>query len=158
LHPSKKAGDLYCPFGPEKDGGDTIYCGSANDSGGACCVSGEVGDAYPPSFCAQSGATCAFAASTGNTQIQCEDPATDCPSGQSCCAFGGHLEPDKNFTTGLTCPWQKYADWVGTACATSCASLDGGAALTLCTSDTECGSGKTCVAFEAKGIDLGYCM
>jgi hypothetical protein len=159
LH-SGTMGDLYCPFGPD---GSTLGCGSAKDSGGACCISGEVGDAYPPSVCAATGTdTCSFTATTGNTTITCEDPATDCPSGMSCCAYGGHLKPDTNDTTGAVCSFDKYTDWAGTACASSCTGFDAGASagtvLELCSSSSECGSGKTCVAFKAKGIDLGYCM
>jgi hypothetical protein len=159
LHPTKDGGGLYCPFAAETDAGDTIYCGAGSDSGAACCVSGEVGDAYPPSVCAAPGSsTCSFTATSGNTQIQCEDPATDCTGGQVCCAYGGKLEQAENETTKVLCSWDKYADWAGTTCATSCAAVDGGGTvLQLCTSDGECTSPKTCVAFTAKGIDLGYC-
>jgi hypothetical protein len=122
------------------------------------CLSGEVADAFPPSVCSAPGTdTCVFTAPSENTQIQCEDPATDCTAGQSCCAYGGNLKADEG-SSGVMCSFDKYVDWAGSKCASSCTGIDaGGTVLTLCAATTECATGQTCTAIKAKGISIGYC-
>jgi hypothetical protein len=157
LHPTslEAGGGVYCPFGGPASA-TTLYCGAGDAASEKfCCISGEVGTTYPPSQCE---ATCSFTATSGNTTIQCEDPATDCPSGNICC--GG---AEKTIEEDTTCNYYKLSDWVYTKCEStaSCAAAATapatGAEFQLCTSNGEC-SGKTCVAFKSKGVDLGFCM
>ena len=151
LHPGEADGDIYCPFAVAADGGEaTLYCGAGGTATKLCCVSGEVGSSYPPSVC---GATCAFEADAGNTTIQCEDPATDCPSGNVCCgaATGGKLPLPYE-----TCAYDKLSDWSYTKCEQGTACTGTGE-FQLCTATAECPSGKTCTVFTAKGLDLGFC-
>ena len=154
LHPSTAGEGLYCPFGAAPDGGSlTLYCGADGGADNLCCVSGEVGSSYPPSFCAKG--SCTFTATTGITQIACEDPATDCPSGNVCCgaATGG-----KVISLDPGCTYDKLSDWAYTRCATSCGTNEAGAVeFELCATNAECSGGKTCTPFKAKGLDLGYC-
>src|SRR5580700_11588449 len=85
LHASTPGSGVYCPFGVSADGGDlTLNCGADGSTDNLCCVGGaNANGSFPPSVC--SAGSCTFTATSGNTQIQCEDPATDCPAGNVCC-------------------------------------------------------------------------
>jgi hypothetical protein len=158
LHPTslEAGGGVYCPFGgPASE--TTLYCGAGDAAADKfCCISGEVGTTYPPSVCQ---ASCSFTATSGNTTIQCEDPATDCPTGNICC--GG---AEKTIALDTSCSYYKLSDWVYTkceataACAGTATAPATGAEFQLCTGPTECPAGKTCTPFKSKGVDLGFCM
>jgi hypothetical protein len=160
IHAGEADGGIYCPFGPENEAGTeqtTLYCGSGGSPAKLCCIGGELASgSYPPSNCA---ASCSFQATSGNTTIQCEDPNTDCPSGNICC--GG---AEKTIEQVEGCGYYKLSDWVYTkcesakTCAASATAPATGAEFQVCASQAECPSGKTCTPFKAKGIDLGFCM
>jgi hypothetical protein len=153
LHPGTVGGGIYCPFGPDSG---TLYCGAADGGEAAdpiCCISGQVGSSYPPSICGASVSGCGFQADAGNTTVQCEDPATDCPAANVCC---GKAESNKTPTPYMTCGYDKLSDWESTTCvpaATGCAAGD----FQLCTSNAECTAPATCTPFKSKGLDLGWC-
>ena len=161
LHPNTPGGGVYCPFGAAADGGDlTLYCGADGGAANVCCIGGEnANSTYPPSIC--SAGTCTFTATSGNTQVQCEDPATDCPAGNVCC---GSASKSHTIEQKTGCTYDDLSDWVytkcekGTACAATSTAPGTGPEFQLCTSNAECGGGKTCTPFKAKGIDMGYCM
>lgn len=145
LHPGDGV-KLFCPFGPD---GGAIDCVAKTQF---CCISGKVGGAYPPSSCEPiaNGACAAVEAGVaGSTEIECEDPGTDCPAGNMCCGTPNSIAPVAG------CGYGKLAGWQYTKCATSCTGTE----FQLCASDAECGdAGKKCASFKAKGIQLGYCM
>ena len=138
---------LYCPFGP--DAGAAIECTVGTQ---LCCVSGEVNGVYPPSTCeTASDAGCMAVQNhvAGSAQIQCEDPGTDCPTGDVCCG-----SPD-TVVAVAACGYNRLEGLAYTKCehATACLSTE----LQICASTAECPSGKTCVPFKAT-LDLGACQ
>ncbi len=161
LHPGAAGAGIYCPFGVGPDGGDlTLNCGADGGTANLCCVGGEDDSGtFPPSVC--SAGSCTFTATSGNTQIQCEDPATDCPAGNVCCGAASkmHVVGPK-----AGCSYDSLTDWVytkcemGTACAATATAPGTGAEFQVCGAQGECPAGKTCTPFKAKGIDLGACL
>jgi hypothetical protein len=154
--PNTPDGGIHCPFGGASSE-TTLYCGSGDAAADKfCCISGEVGTTYPPSVCA---ATCSFTATSGNTTVQCEDPATDCPTGNICC--GG---AEKTIELDTACSHYKLSDWVyakcetTSTCAAAAAAPATGAEFQVCAKQSECPAGRTCTPFKSKGIDLGFCM
>jgi Cys-rich repeat protein len=136
LHPpNADAGTqtLYCPFSGA-DGGKNDYC----DTAGEHCCEPKNGT----SACKPKGTPCGAT----DTDWGCEDPA-DCGSGMTCCGKGTlvqNTDPNcANYTTSFT----------GTYCAASCASGE----ITICTSNSQCPSGQTCLPFAAKGNQVGGC-
>ncbi len=147
LHPGSM-GQLYCPFGP--DAGAPIYCAAGTQY---CCISGKVGGVYPPSDCediSAGGCTAVMQMVQGSTQIQCEDPATDCPAatGYVCCA-----SPAPQPVAG--CGYSKITGWAYSKCemGTACAAGE----TQICESQAECPSGLACVPMKAKGVQMGFC-
>ncbi len=137
LHPSD-AGSIYCPFGPD---GGAITCQNE-----ACCISGKVGSAFPPSTCAMAG-QCNFQADAGNTEIDCEQSA-DCPSGQVCCGGG----PAPQQVQG--CGYYQEKGMQYAKCAASCQAAE----WQICSSNADCTGGKTCTPTKIKGAGIGFCM
>ncbi len=144
LHPGSGT-NLFCPFGP--DAGAPLECTSGQQY---CCISGKVGGSYPPSDCeaiSPSGCTAVKNGVAGSTQIACEDPATDCPSGQVCCGSPNAI------ALASGCTYDKLVGFTYSKCAASCAVSE----FQICEATSQCGSGKTCTPFKAKGLQLGYC-
>ena len=147
LHPGNGT-TLFCPFGP--DAGAPIDCVVKQQ---LCCISGKVGSTFPPSDCEPiSQGTCAAveAGIAGSTQIECEDPATDCPSGSTCCGAPNSIQPV------VGCGYDKLVGFQYTRCESggTCAAGE----FQLCESLQECPSGQTCTVFKAKGMQLGFCQ
>jgi hypothetical protein len=147
LHPPNLdagPGTIYCPFSGV-DGGKAEYCMPGTEH---CCETPQ--GATTPSACQPTATACMTG--TGYTDWQCEDPVADCPSGQDCCAAGATLMMGGTMN-GMAC--ENYASKMhGTACvaAGSCTGIQ------MCTSDAECGTGKTCIPFSKAGNQVGGCM
>jgi hypothetical protein len=144
LHPGSGT-SLYCPFGP---GGTAIECVSGSQY---CCISGKVGGAYPPSDCetiSAAGCTVGLTADSGSAQIQCEDPATDCPAGNVCCAAPATV------VIAPGCSYERLYDLQYTTCEQGATCKAG--EIQVCATAAECPAGKTCTPFKAT-LDLGYC-
>lgn len=147
LHPGDGT-NLYCPFGP--DANAPIQCEVGQQF---CCIAGKVNNVFPPSDCeAISSGDCSFveAGVSGSAQLQCEDPATDCPSGNICCGAPNAI------ATVAGCGYNKLTGFTYTRCApaTACTATE----FQVCAADSECPSGQHCVPFKAKGLDLGSCQ
>ena len=140
LHPpNADAGTatLYCPFANGGAGAPSVYCHAQMEH----CCEGAVGEA---TMCAPLATPCPQAKPT---DWVCEDPA-DCPSGSVCCSNPGASiglgDPGcGNFASKMT----------GTLCAKSCDATS----IQICTSDAQCGAGKTCIPFGKSGNQVGGC-
>ncbi len=142
LHPPNLdagPGTIYCPFSATTDGGKNEYCTPETQH---CCETPE--GATEPSACTATGTACP----TGSTDWGCEDPVSDCPSGQVCCAPGASI--------GLGTPG--CGNFAHKMTGTACVAAGSCTGITLCTSDSECPSGMTCTPFGKAGNDVGGCM
>ena len=136
LHPPKAdaGGTIFCPFSGV-DGGKDSYCTAQSQH---CCE---------PTAGAATCVGIQTACANNATDWQCQDPLADCPISFSCCATPGATlvisdAGCASFATGFK----------GTTCAATCTGL------TMCTSDSECPQGKSCVPFETKGAQVGACQ
>jgi hypothetical protein len=152
LHPGD-GGSLYCPFGPE---GGAIDCPTGST---ICCIGGEISRGnYAVSQCGVPGQTCPNplpdAGMYPARTVECEE-ALDCPAGGGgamvCCATGG--TPAMDTACGY---YRESPGFTATTC-TAGATCPAGQ-FQMCATDTECGSGHTCVPFRAVGIQLGFCQ
>lgn len=141
LHPPSPdagANTLFCPFSGV-DGGKDEFCTAQTEH---CCE--PPASAMTPSTCDPIATPCA----TGDTDWQCEDPVADCPSGMECCAPGASIGISADPMCG------NFAHkFHGTQCVAAGTCMG----IQMCTSDSECPSGKTCVPFATKGNAVGGC-
>ncbi len=144
LHPPKGASGaggapahgIYCPFS-NAGGGGPKYCKATTEK---CCEGAKSGDL---SVCSALGDACP----QNFDAIECTDGPADCGGAKKCCAKGTFaINPDPlcaNFASKFK----------GTYCADACAPEES----EVCTSDDQCGGGKTCHAFKARGGEYGVC-
>jgi hypothetical protein len=155
-------GTIYCPFSETTDGGKDEYCTPGTQF---CCETAE--GTSTPSSCVTgtpSSANCPSAfvssAESGSTVWECEDPVTDCPSGQVCCAvgygYGGTSPKAAAFTPGAPGCGNYASEMGGTVCMASSACT-AAVGFLMCTSPGECPSGTTCQPFAKAGNDVGGC-
>lgn len=163
--PSLKPGDggsIYCPFAA--DAGQYVTCSSSGfchlDCPTAttyCCIGGGTSPNYYTSACQTIGQACDNPpedAGHGGRPVQCEE-AADCQGGDAgamiCCGTGGLPAQDP------TCGYYKESPgFKATTCTTGTTCPSG--QFQICSTDAECGSGKTCTPFKALGVQLGFCM
>jgi hypothetical protein len=140
--PDAGPGSIYCPFSGV-DGGHAEYCTAGTQH---CC---ETPEGSTPSACMPSATACTTG--TGYTDWQCEDPVTDCASGQDCCSDG-------MFVMGVTVAAGQCENYASKMTKTTCVAKGSCTGFTLCTSTSECPSGKTCTALEKAGNQIGSCQ
>jgi hypothetical protein len=89
---------------------------------------------------------------SGYVDWQCEDPATDCPAGQLCCADGTWV--DGGTENGMVCA-NFASHMTHTYCASSC-----GTGTIICETQAECTAiGLTaCLTFTKAGNPIGACF
>lgn len=162
LHPGD-GGSLYCPFGP--DAGQYVKCDSQGQchldcptSTTYCCIGGEISKGnYAQSACQTIGQACdnppPDAGMFPGRPIQCEE-AADCRGGDAgpmiCCATGS--------TPAMVPGCMTYGEHPGLTATTCTAGSTCASGFQVCATNAECGSGKTCQAFKAVGLQLGFCM
>jgi hypothetical protein len=135
--------NIYCPFSATTDGGPDEYC-TANTQ--HCCETPE--GSATASACQPTATACA----TGSTDWGCQDPTADCASGDICCAPGATLVLGTpagqcgNYASGMK----------STTCVSAATGCTGG--IIMCTSTSQCPSGKTCTPFEKAAAQVGGCM
>jgi len=155
-------GTIYCPFAA--DAGQYVTCSSSGfchlDCPTAttyCCIGGGTSPNYYTSACQTIGQACdnpPADAGHGGRPVQCEE-AADCQGGDAgamiCCATGGLPAQVPGCSYAKESPGFKATTCVsGTTCPSG--------QFQVCSTNAECGSGKTCQVFKALGVDLGYCM
>ncbi len=152
LHPGD-GGSIYCPFGPD---GGSLDCPTASS---ICCIGGEISRGnYAVSQCGAQGATCPNplpdAGKYPARAVECEE-AIDCANSAGgpmvCCATGGTPAMD------AVCGYYKESPGFTATTCNAGATCPAGQ-FQMCAGDPECGSGHTCVAFKALGIQLGFCQ
>ena len=157
------AGSIFCGYEP--DGGPSFNCDS--DSGTQqCCLGGSLaGGGFAPEQCAAFGTACTNG--TKAVAIECGQ-ISDCTAngavGAACCLQGVTAPP----AVVSGCPATDLQQKGGTAIA--CEMADGGASdggrapacapteTQICSADTDCPDGKTCVAMHWKLYNLGFCQ
>jgi hypothetical protein len=150
LHPGD-GGTIYCPFGPD---GSAIDCQTGST---ICCIGGEISRGnYAVSQCGAAGQICTNplpdAGMYPARPVECEE-AVDCAGDGGpvvCCGTGG--TPAMDPACGI---YRESPGFTATTC-TAGASCPAGQ-FQICSDDPECGSGHTCVAFKALGLQLGFC-
>jgi hypothetical protein len=142
-------GSVYCPFGPD---GGSLDCPTGST---VCCVGGTISTGnYAVSQCGTPSETCPNplpdAGKYPARRIECEESIDCAGSGMVCCATGGvpAMDPACNY----------YRESPGLTAATCTTGACPAGQFQICASDTECGSGHTCAAFKAIGIQLGFCQ
>jgi hypothetical protein len=135
LHPPKMGTNMtvYCPFSGV-NGGPAQYCTAMTQH----CCEPSMGSA----MCQPIATACA----AGETDWQCEDPVADCGAGMDCCGAGATLVVDN------VC-----GSFARTFHGSTCVAAGSCTGIQLCTSDSECPTGKTCVPFRSKGNQVGGC-
>jgi hypothetical protein len=146
-------GSLYCPFGPE---GGAIDCPTGSS---ICCIGGEISRGnYAVSQCGDPSQICPNplpdAGKYPARRVECEESA-DCPAGdagpQICCGTGGIPALD------MACSYYRESPGFTAMTCTAGTSCPAGQ-FQICASDPECGTGHTCKAFKAVGLQLGFCQ
>jgi hypothetical protein len=144
---------LYCPF--IGDGGDVPdaagYCTPKTDE---CCVGGSLdGGGFAPSSCNPIHAACTDGKFP--TQIECEDPATDCPhAGDLCCASAATPNTGSVPQWVASCGYYQLAEWDYNKCAATCSNTE----VQICATQAECPANTLCTPFRTtKGANLGWC-
>jgi hypothetical protein len=133
FHPVDAGTGPYCPHSGVGDAGNNTC-----PVGETCCE--HAADAGQPSSCQ------AAACAASDTSWACQDP-NNCGGGQVCCAIAASAGQDPG------CSFYFLSKFKGTACRTACATGE----LTVCESDAQCPSGKTCQNVTAKGGSFGFC-
>jgi len=144
VHPSDGGpGAIYCPFGPD---GGAIHCNPASET---CCINPKVNGTFPPSTCS---ATCPYSDAGGATDLHCQDSISCSANGKgNICCGSGPLP-----TLDTACGYYNEKGLKAGNCeqGPSCAAGE----FQLCGGQNDCPTGKTCTAFKAKGMQLGFCM
>jgi hypothetical protein len=137
-------GGQFCPFSNTVDGGPKAYC----THGEHCCETPV--SANTPSTCEPSTTACI----TGSTDWGCSG-TPDCNAGQVCCGTG---KVDDQPACGTT-PASIYpGSFTGSNCATACtAAKSTYVAWQVCSQDSECPSGQSCIPTKVKGNTIGAC-
>jgi hypothetical protein len=153
LHVSTADGGIYCPFSKDftVDGGDYAYCTTGTQS---CCLS-------PSSDAGLSTCETTGSCPTGFSQWQCAGPE-DCvdPSNPVCCLTAGPTESNTSCVGTL-----KTKGFDNTRCttATECmGTVEAGAYIddqfVTCEQQSDCPTGKTCLAVKTTGTAIGICQ
>jgi hypothetical protein len=148
---------LFCPFiGDAGDVADASGCTPKTDE---CCVGGSLGgDAgFAPSTCNPIGTGCADSG-TFPVEIDCEDPATDCPllgdgGTQVCCANATTTSVPK---FNAACGYYQLPKWNYNKCAAACANAN---EVQICQAQSECPANTLCTPFRTTdgNVNLGWC-
>jgi hypothetical protein len=151
---------IYCPF--SGDAGTGGYCTPNPSNLGLAqhCCETPAGAAVPSECVTKITNPCPSI--PGTIDWQCNDPVTDCPSGDVCCALGANIglggvmgaEACQNFAhqmTGTTCV-------PASACPNTAASAGANPPnILVCTSNPECPNGQQCLPFTKTGSQVGGC-
>ena len=148
------AGDIFCGYGAD---GGTFDC----LTGQQCCLGGKVGNNFLPQDCvawSAAGDGCdnpPADAGGGAVGIPCNQ-VSDCTAnapdaGYASCCLQGASE-----MTVAGCGYPKAKNGSAIACETTatCAAGD----IQICSSQTDCPSGKTCMYGKWKLYQLGFCL
>ena len=143
---------MYCPFSAATDGGENAHCAR----GEHCCETPMAADT--PSECEPAGMACPI---VDSTDWQCEG-TPDCGSGQVCCGPGmveNQAAQPGCGVGGSTLPPSIYVAGFapGSTCAASCEGVGSGISWQICSQNSECASGQTCVPVLVKGNSVGAC-
>ena len=143
LHPpSPDAGTatIYCPFSSVGDAGNQ-RCQSGTQH---CCETPS--GSGSPSSCESAATPCAIPRSV---DWGCQDPVADCKDGAKpvCCAAGA--------TIGLGAPG--CGNFARSMTGTACVAASACTGIVMCTDDSECPAGKTCIPFSKAGAQVGGC-
>lgn len=173
------ADGFFCPF-QAKDAG-AGGAGAGNCSTGQTCCSPGIADGgpfagkFPPSYCAggRSPDACENQDTANASDFQpgffsntweCQDKS-NCAAGQICVLFTSTFAAaDQKVNVGkdtkfvpASCNAQRSYQQGGTKCVAG--PDEAPDQIKLCSpTDTVCGSGKTCKAFDANNRDLGGCL
>ncbi len=152
LFAESKAG-VYCPFS-STDGGSSGNCAA----GQHCCETPA--SAMMPSTCVADGTACPAAATVDwncLAPIDCAggagDAGGDGGGGGVCCGTGTLTNAVMGCAAdGGPTTWNEPTGFTGTTCAASCTTYQ------VCSQQSDCSGGKTCIATKSNGSDFGYCM
>ncbi len=154
LHTSE-AGAIFCGYLP--DGGPSFSC----TTGQECCLGGKTGNTFAPEKCDTFGAVCDNPSPDASTSpglaIECNQNA-DCTAngktGNVCCLQGASAPAQVS-----GCSYYKATGGTAIACETANAgACTGGTDVQICSSTSDCPSGKTCTPMKWKLYQLGFCL
>jgi hypothetical protein len=158
------AGSIYCGFGAA-DGG-SLTCGT----GQQCCLGGKVGGAYEPQVCGTFGQACENPgpdAGSPAIPVQCAQVA-DCTANgiqnAACCLAGAEAPAPEGALPACASSGLKVSGGNSIMCevSSSPAPASGAPACAageaqICSADSDCPTGQTCIPMRWKVIELGFC-
>jgi hypothetical protein len=144
-------GDIFCGY---LDDGGSFDCLTGNE----CCLGGSIGSGnFDPEQCAAWGTACTNPAD-GGVPIECTQSADCTANGKpGACCLQGATAP----AVVAGCGYSKSTRGNAIVCEESDAAApacSGAGELQVCSADTDCPSGKTCVASKWKLYNLGFCQ
>lgn len=150
LHTST-AGSVFCGY--PADGGSSFSC----NTGEQCCLGGKVGSSFDPEECVPFGTACTNPVD-GGVPIQCgqnSDCTANGVTGAACCLKGSGVPA---LATG--CTYDKASGGTAVMCEESDAATPTCAAgeVQICSSNTDCPTGKTCTPMKWKLYQVGFCQ